>query len=291
MKQLQDWSCDFKLDSSTALTVGQKFAILCQGDTALNTTLKPEIVFDTEDDDYKLVVLRHKYKSSNELFVSLTSWQTGQHNFRSLKLELGNDYILLQPPQITVKSLLKGNEQMNLPPEPIFKSPPEFVWYFLGLVLFVSGIYFLKMYKKSRQIDRGLLRLNTFKTSLSPFYEFQKQIRATKKTLEKSQDHKELKELCTQFYKSLVIFISLQVQSPLFVLNEKEISSVLNKKISDPKFIKDYFYITKELKKTAQEIGENSDIKTLQADFENLLDESNIFSQKINKYFLGAARV
>ncbi len=291
MKQLKDWSCDFKLESSTDLTVGQKFAILCIGDTPLDANINPKINFLSEDDAYKLVILRHKLKSPNELFVSLTSWQTGTHNFRDLPMELNSDFILLQPPTLKVVSILKNKEQMNLPPGPLLRNPPEFIWYALILMLFGLGIYFLRMYKKSRVIDRGLLRLNTFKTSLTPFYEFQKQIRSTKKILEKPLSENDLKQLCTEFYKNTVIFMSLQLQAPLFVLNEKDIAKILQKKIQSPKLIQEYFYLTRELKKTALDIKPESDLKRLQADFENLANEANSVSQKINKYFIGMARI
>lgn len=292
MKHLKDWSCDFKLDASTAITVGQKFAILCTGDSPLDAIAKPELTYKSEDDSFKLVVLRHKLKSPNELFVSLTSWQTGSHNLGQLKMSVGSEYILLQPPSFKVNSILEKNkEQMNLPPAPIIKSLPDYLWIFLVILLIGAGLYFFKIYKKSRRIDRGHLRLNTFKTTLSPFYEYQKQIRASKKTIEKPVPAAELKELCTQFYKSTVIYLSLQIGSPLFVMSEPETKSLLQKRIKDPKIIKEYNYITRELRKTALEINDKADTKTLQADFENLLDESNDFSQKLNKYFIGVARV
>ncbi len=293
MEPLNDWSCDFKIDSAATLTVGQKFGILCQGATDLNPNLSPAIINSKDSPNYDLVLLRHKFKSKNELFLSVASWRTGTHKLKSLKLSVSENSILLDGPTIKVDSVLESNSKMNLPPGAIVKSPPAYVWYLLVIILFLGLCYFFKIYRRSRKIDKGLLKLNSFRTSLSIFYEFQKQIRFTKKSCERKMIKKELAQLCKSFYKSTVVFMSLSINTPLFILNEKESQKILRKKLRKAALVNEYFYIVDELKKTTLEIEKEEKvegIKNLKADLENLVDEANSFSQKINKYTEGAVK-
>jgi hypothetical protein len=285
MKLLKGWSCEFMIAPDSPLTVGQKFAILCKGAAPLNTKSNVEIVNVKEDDMYNLVLVRSKFKSENELFLSVASWKTGKHNLKVVPIKIGEDVIVTKGPVLNIKSTLAKDTQMNMPPGPIIHNPPEYIWYFLGFTVFMILALLLKAYRNSRKRDRGMLKLNSLKTSLKPFFEFQKQVRSAKKTLEKKMTEIELKELSLSFYKNVVTYMSLEVKSPLFVLTEKQIRKVFKKKSIDSKLIKDYFYITNELKRSSIELNAQSNILTYQSDLENLVDESMMWSQKTNKYF------
>lgn len=286
MKLLKGWSCDFMIAPDSPLTVGQKFGILCKGAVPLDTNSKVEIVNVKEDDLYKLVLLRSKFKSENELFISATSWKTGVHDLKVVAIKADDNVIVSKGPQIKVTSTLAKDTKMNMPPGPALHNPPEYVWYLMGLTVFVVASMLLRGYRNSRKHDRGMLKLNSLKTSLRPYFEFQKQIRNSKKSLEKNMTADELKELSIGFYKSIVTYMSLETRHPLFVLSEKQVRKVFKKKSLDAKLIKDYFYITSELKKSSIELNAESKVSTFKSDLENLVDESMMWSQKTNKYFL-----
>lgn len=286
MKQLSDWSCDFKLDTNTSFTVGQKFAILCQGSTPMSDKSLVKIEPKKEENAYDLVLVREKFKSSNELFLSVTSWKVGKHKLGPVKIIVGDNFILTDGPTINVATVLSKDTQMNPPPGAMLFQFPKGFMYGLGFLLVVLFAFLIKGYRRSRRIDRGMLKLHSLKTSLNPYFEFQKQIRVTKKSLEKNMTSAELIDLCSAFYKSLVIFVSFQVKSPLFILKDKEVVKVLSKKKLDKKTIKEYFYINFELKKTLMELTKEGNVKTLKSDLENLVEETVDFSYKLNQFFV-----
>lgn len=292
MKQLKDWYCDFTLNSDVPLTVGQKFALLCKGSTPLDESLVPTLEIKDEKHEYDLVLLEHKYKSSYEIFIPATSWKIGNHSYKNLKLKLGEEYISIDGPNVKVETTLTDqNQKMNLPPGPMLKTLPEAMWYIFGVLLFIMIVWGLKLYRQSVKLDRGMLKLQSFKTSLSPFFEFQKQIRLMKKTLERKLSYSELYKMSTTLYKHLVIYVSFQIDKPLFVLTDQEIKNYLNKKISDPNLTKEYFYLIQEIKTQTLDFKKESESKSSQEDLEGLLEEANDFSKKVNKYFIGVNRV
>lgn len=284
MAELKDWSCEFQLATYFPLTVGQKFAILCHGNTPINPKLDPNFDENENLENYELVILRHKYKSSNELFLSTTSWKVGKHNIKKIKLNVGKDYILISPPAYEVKTLLTEKTQMHPPQGPIIVTLSSAYWYMLGLLAIGLIAMLAKVYRDTRKYDRGMLKLNSFKTGLSPFFEFQKQARLAKRTLEKNLNAAELNELTLNIYKQLVTFVSFSLNYPAFVFSEKMVKKRFVKFKIKPDLVKQYFYLQIELKKISFDLKNGSqDLLSIKSDLDILIHDSLVFADKLNK--------
>lgn len=283
MAELKDWSCEVQLSTYFPITVGQKFSVLCQGGTPLNTKLKPNLSNNEKIEDYEIVILRHKYKSANELFLSTTSWKVGRHQLKKIKLNIGDDFIFITPPNFEVKSVLESKTEMNPPPGPLLAKISNVYWVgiiIMGIALILSLI---KVYRNSKKYDRGMLKLNSFKTGLSPFFEFQKQARIAKRQLEKNVTSQELVEMAESISKQLVIFVSFNLNFPLFIFNDKMAKTRFSKLKVKPQLIKQYFDLKKEFNKLSQDLKNNSELGSMKSDLESLIQDSLDFTDHLNK--------
>ncbi len=287
MAQLKDWSCEYQLATFFPLTVGEKFSILCKGQTPINPTLKPSFESTEQNENFEIVILRHKFKSRKELFLSTASWKVGKHHLKDLKLNLGNDFVLIQSPKFEVKTLLVPKAEMHLPAGPKLSEISNIYWYGLALIGATIILGLAKIYRDSRRYDRGMLKLNSLKTGLAPFYEFQKQARLTKKTLEKSSEKSltkdELIEQILNFYKKYITFVSLSLNYPIFIFKDRQVSNRFIKFRVSSKLVKQYFYIQQELKKVSEDIKSVQDITSIKSDFDSLVHEALDFAQNLNK--------
>ena len=280
MKDLNDWSCEALVGEKAPLTVGFKFAILCRGTKPLEILKdqsvdllkilpKNEDQGDNNNPDpnsqFHLVPLKLNFKSEYEVSVLATSWKVGNYKFEDYQLILDDHILPLKGPDIKVKSTLQKNQEMNSPPGPAQDPIPQWV----GAGILFIGLYFifrfLKAYIKGRRCDRGMLQLSQFKTGLSPYFEFQRQMRLIQRDLESIELHKNLEdrkqeaeklaEVCENFRKTLEAFVSLKINKPLFVLNSREGREEFKKNKISNLLIKNYYEIEKELKSVIRDLG------------------------------------
>ena len=256
MKDLNDWSCEALMGEDASFTVGTKFAILCRGTQPLAQTDQFKIIPNDSEHKFNLVPLKVNFKSEYEVSVLAALWKVGQYKPKNYQLVLGNQTLLLKGPDIKVKSTLQG-DKMNMPPGPAQDPIPK--WIGIGglLILLYFIFRFVRSYRRGRRCDRGLFKLNQFKTGLSPYFEFQRQVRLVYRELEGIEFHKNpekmiratkrLIDVCEDFRKKLEAFVSLEINRPLFALSPKEGREEMRKKKIPYSIVQNYYETNREI--------------------------------------------
>ncbi|MCO5114601.1 MAG: hypothetical protein M9899_10580 [Bdellovibrionaceae bacterium] len=220
MKTLKDWNCDVTISSSSPLTVGQTFVIVCEGMTPLESQSEILVFPDNEQVEYDLVVLDKKIENENKIFIKATSWKTGNKNYSDYTLVVGEQVIEVKGPKFQVRSVLEANSEMNPPPGTALSHVPLYAQVLIGVAIAAAFFGVIFWFHRNKQYDRALLKLHSFKTSLSPYNELNKRLRALDIELSKLEDiskgHPYVYTWVRQLEKSLMEYLSLTIQEPLF---------------------------------------------------------------------------
>lgn len=220
MKTLNDWNCDVAISSDSPLTVGQTFVIVCEGMTPLESRDEILIFPDTDKVEYDLVVLDKKIENENKIFIKATTWKTGNKNYSDYTLVVGEQVIEVRGPKFQVKSVLESSSEMNPPPGAALSHIPLYAQVLIGVGIAAAFFAVLFWFYRNKQYDRALLKLHSFKTSLSPYNELNKRLRALDIELAKLEDitkgNPYMYTWVRQLEKNLMEYLSLTIQEPLF---------------------------------------------------------------------------
>ena len=178
------WNCEF-VDQEIQkgeLTVGDKFELTCSGkESELDPPLK--VVFSEEADKYKLVVLDAKAESSFSKKLLVTSYKPGSHSLSFEIQDKSGKKVQVVDFPLKVKSVIEQGKQ---PKEFGPYGPIEigFGWIFWSIIaaifLTVFGLIFFSIRGYLLRKEQ-IANLSTYKTSLSPFNQFNKEIRILQK--------------------------------------------------------------------------------------------------------------
>lgn len=225
---------------SGELTVGRDFFLHCetefphQLDTEkLNFVLKPE-------ENYQIKLLSFELRSPTSADIKVTSYRTGEMNFKELMLSDGNQSVNLGEVQFAVRSVLPpqqapmpGMEQASQQPQPypamgpVGLSVPVFYWIVLAAVilLFVGVV----IYKLIRRLQRKNLieRLRSYDAALSPIAQLHQNLRRLQRSntvfFGGSSDQKHITEAVIESEKYLKLFLTRQYQTPAFEWGDKAV--------------------------------------------------------------------
>ncbi|MCB0413211.1 MAG: hypothetical protein KDD50_02685 [Bdellovibrionales bacterium] len=182
-EKLPQWECHFekyKKDLND-LTVGDKFTLVCTGDELQELKKPLTIQFPAEDKnlEYTLNVLEVGSLSNTRVDLVVTSYKPKHYSNYQVRIEGNGVMFLTSPLEFDIKSVLKEGEQPQLkgPAGPLELSLP--VWYWLGWGCFAILLLWLivSRYRKYSQRKRVVDELTQFKTALTPFQFYNKEVR------------------------------------------------------------------------------------------------------------------
>lgn len=287
MNELKDWTCDFAIDKKTPLTVGQKFSVQCTGTTPIENTNGEILIFPNDDKvKYNFVLLKSEIKNPNELVLIATSWKTGNHSYKRYSVVVNNSVIDLNGPNVKVKSLLQKNTKMNPPIGPIGAKFPPYVKYVGALFFILLFVYVIYWFKKNKKYDLALIKLYSLKTSLSPFYELNKKLRAMEVRLSKlneaNPDAMVLKDQLSQLKEAILNYVSLSISEPLFIYKHPKQIKVLGShlpKDKRQKVVTAFVELQKEVFNLGRDLKSQKNLDVLVKDFFILIEQAKEFSE------------
>lgn len=291
MKVLKDWNCEFSVDAKSKISVGQPYSILCKGTTPVDTDSKVLLFPNNDKVKYDVVILNRKFKSEYELFVKATAWKTGVKSLKDYNIVIDDQVIALKGPSFRVKSLLKKDTEMHLPPGLSVQKVPTGAKIAGGILLVLLIGYIIYWFRKNRKYDLALIKLHSLKTSLSPYHEFHKKLRKIETEILNADEEvkaESLNNLVVKFKQHLINYISLTVNEPLFAFTEKQQLKVFKKHIYkkrkiDLSLIKTYISLTYELKALEKDINKARQVGVLAKDFMNLIQATKDFVDRLEK--------
>lgn len=267
MKTLNDWLCDVTISPEAPITVGQTFAITCEGATELNPQDEILIFPDHENNQYDLVVLDKQIQNENKVFIRATSWKTGDHNYSDYTLVVGDNIIEVKGPKFKVKSVLESGTQMNLPSGAYSPQLPMAAQVALVVAMLLAFVSVFLWFHLNKKYDRALLKMHAFKTSLTPYNELNKQMRAFDLELSQLEDFSTGSHLIygwtQRLDQILMTYLSLTLNEPLFYYTsakkrQRVIQKFLKKKRMPQNLSDQYLDLQKEIRALVNAARTNS---------------------------------
>lgn len=256
MKTLNDWLCDVTISPEASITVGQTFTITCEGSTKLNPQDEILIFPDQENNQYDLVVLDKQIQNENKVFIKATSWKTGDHNYSDYTLVVGGNIIEVKGPKFKVKSVLESETQMNLPSGPYVPQLPLVAQAAIVVAVLLAFVGVFLWFHLNKKYDHALLKMHAFKTSLTPYNELNKQMRAFDLELSQLEDFSAGSHLIygwtQRLDQILMTYLSLTINEPLFYYTSAQkrrrvIQKFLKKKRMPQNLSDQYLDLQKEI--------------------------------------------
>lgn len=180
LSHLPTWNCVVEgSPKDKQWTVGETFHLKCDGPSVkfLSTDLQFKL---PENKDYQLRILETEKQSENSLYLLVTSYNPGNHDFAGLYIaDQGEEVAKVEPFVLQVGSVLQqGQEQKPFGPIMAMKlSYPQYLWFvLLGMVL-VGLFYSFFRLRRRVQMKRVIEELKQHNTSLGPFNQFNKDFR------------------------------------------------------------------------------------------------------------------
>ncbi|MEM7646147.1 MAG: hypothetical protein AAF203_04490 [Pseudomonadota bacterium] len=179
-QELPTWTCKVEGQPKEAQwTVGEVFHLECEGTSVNFSSVKLQFKHK-ERQDYALKILEVEKQTSNSLFLKVTSYNAGAHQFdQSSLLDDSVPVLKIEPFKVAVQTVIRDPQQKPFGPAAPFKlSYPAWLWVMLGVVLL--GGLFLSLFRLKRraQMRKVLEELKQHNTALGAFNQFNKDIRS-----------------------------------------------------------------------------------------------------------------
>lgn len=195
-----------KLD---AFTVGNKYLLSCRGEGSGEWSEPIRFQWGDPSHQYGLFPIQVMNRSSSQIEMVVTGYKPGKYNVSDLIITDETHRIRSSALEWEIKSVLEGQKQAQpVPPfGPFQLGYPRWlygVWGFLAILLLVV------LWRQGRRYwvrKRLLEKLMSHRTALSPFYEFNKMLRATVRKINPAQPEKMahlIQEMESQFRLYLV---------------------------------------------------------------------------------------
>jgi hypothetical protein len=163
------------------ITVGTRFVLSCKGPGADLMKDKLELVVDPEQ-IYSLRMLETLQLESGRVQMVVTSYTAAAEPYvvRQIQLTDTRSKVALGDLSLTVKSVLKeGEPPAPVPPRgPLLLDWPGWLWGLVGLAALVALTLFYLLSRRSRRRRRVRELLAEQPISLSPYNQFNREIRA-----------------------------------------------------------------------------------------------------------------
>jgi len=201
------------------LTVGDKFAVVCQGPWPESfTSGKVELRLE-EADKYKLNLLQY---SDGKLLV--TSYRPGEHELKQVQLVDNDSSVVLSDLKFTVGSVLdrsNPNPKPFGPMGPFVFAWPLIIWLFLaGIVLLITSPFAIR-YWRYRQRLALLADLRIKESALRPGQQFFQVIRKLRRKAELSGS--DFTEVVVALDHSLRVYLARSLAVPALQWSDKVI--------------------------------------------------------------------
>jgi hypothetical protein len=219
---------------AAGLTVGERMLLSCTGDVGLGLKENTQVVFakDQEDQQYTLHVLQNKEMSSTAMALVVTSYKPGDYKEQKVLISDGSTTFQTSPLSWKVSSVLKPNEE----PKPIpSKGPFDLaypVWLWLAaavVVLFLAAVIGGLTYKRKR-MKRLQAELDSFKTMLSPYAEFSKEMRIFRRKVSGAAPASQGSQLVEELSRHFRLFLIRELNIHALQLSDREILQALKKR-------------------------------------------------------------
>lgn len=179
LSQLPSWNCRVEGSPKEAQwTVGEVFHLNCEGPKA--EFLSTELQFkSSEKFHYQLRVLEVEKQTDNSLYMKVTSYNPGQHNFEKLYImDQGEEVVSVEPIAFSVKSVIEKPDQKPYGPIMAFRMTyPSWLWMSLSLVFAMSLFFLIFKWRRRLQMRKVIEELKQHNTALGAFNQFNKDIR------------------------------------------------------------------------------------------------------------------
>ena len=261
-------------DKSTPLNVGDLQVLTCDG--VLSAPLKNNVqfVFKDENEKYKLHVLSVKESSVNQFKLVVTGYRPGEHREQVLTLSDGEQTITTNGLSWTVSSVIEPGTQPQLVSSkgPFNLSYPIWLWIALALSILavvLSGLFVYNLRLRRKKILSELLQ---YRTALSAFAQFSKEIRQIQKMVSAAQSNQQtapnLMSVVDKIENAFRLYLIREWVVPALQVSDRELMKALKK--ADGKFDSQYGGAVRKLLSEFQKARDDSQKITLK-DVEGLL--------------------
>lgn len=187
---LIEWSCSHErieanqLPDLPEITVGEVFWLRCEGPPTEIENRKTVAIKNPAEKPYDLKLVRVKELTGARADLLVTSYVPGELKFEQTELTDGHVSVALKVPSLNVTSVIPKEEQNPAgfgPYLPHAFAWPLFLW--IALAVLVGGVGYWAFYKLRKRAQKKRVRkeLLLHQTALSPFNQFNKDIRVLQK--------------------------------------------------------------------------------------------------------------
>lgn len=191
---------------SEEITVGQKFQLDCEGASVALQREKINLALPKKE-KYKLRLLETKVLTENKASFVATSYFVGKNRFDEVHLTDGAQVIGLKGIEVHVKTVIDPNENPERQPygpfAPLTVAWPLWLWLTIGAVVLVVGGFLFYKFRKSYQKKKLIQELARHGTALSPYNQFNKDMRRLSRQMPNTGTQEWPKESVQTYLKEL----------------------------------------------------------------------------------------
>lgn len=184
------------------MTVGEKFVVTCEGDTA--SLQKEKLILQLPKNEmFTLRLLRVQELTDNRCVLTVTSYKVGASTLKEVALSDGTRAIGLDGIRFELSSVVNPQEnpegKMFAPASPVALAWPMWIWLVCGAVLALLALWGLAAFRIRSQRRELLDELARHGTALTPYNQFNKDVRALGRQFPLAQTKAWTPEMATQF--------------------------------------------------------------------------------------------
>lgn len=218
------WNCETLNLPSDGLTVGSVFELKCAGASVSGLSVQSLGIELAKPDRYRLKVLSSKSATESGVHLLVTSYQAGENKLENVVLTDGLVRISLKGIQFDVRSVLNPMEQ---DPKPFPPLPPVGLMWPTEVIVLIASLCITLLLAALRAIHLRRKRtefktwLEGSRTPLSPFDQFNKELRRLSKERNPSTQVSELEKVTREF-------LARELRMPLLSAKPKEIAKAVS---------------------------------------------------------------
>ncbi|MCB0390564.1 MAG: hypothetical protein KDD58_04710 [Bdellovibrionales bacterium] len=286
LKSQVTWSCELK-PRDQKVTVGTLMDLHCAGESAtvLNKE-KIEIKFEDKNFDYALKVLGKQNIEADYIDLVVTSYKAGNFENPIFVITDGDNGIKIENLSWQVNSVLKSQQEKPEPSKGPFQlNMPWWYWSSIfGVIFVVLLLVFIKL-KKIWDRKKLIEELSTHATALTPFNQFNKDLRSEIKnwqqlelTVVPKKEEEWRRHLLVSVEKYFRQYLMRELLIPTLDWTDAQIIKEIKKRHS-----KIYSEAIIDIKKILREIrqAQKATSKIAYVDCEQILNMTRVVTEKI----------
>jgi hypothetical protein len=279
------WSCQ-AAGTEQPLTVGQEFSLSCSGESVpwITDPKLGELKLDPpKDNPYALHLLKVNQLSEHDGQFTVTTYMTAEKGTvvaKGFVLTDGQHRVTLSPLELQVKSVITPEKNPERKPyggiEPMKMVYPLWLWLAFAFLFVGLLSLFIQFFMKRRSHKQFLEELKKKSTALTPYNQFNKELRQLSRQLLSTSDSPWLATLRESFF----MYLSREYRIPVLKWSERDvIASIEKTSVAEfQHFEKELRLAFRELEKASRSVNK----LTLQDAFQ-LMELCREGVEKINK--------